>query len=196
MNGMTRAFATLIAAGVTGLLLWLAAQVDMGTTGGYWAALGLIAAGGVLLGLAQLRGAGGNPPGMFVIAFLPIAIAAGWVLVAAQPHLNWFARHFGAWSSDIGIGSVVAAEAHYLGVLAFGIGLVFGLTLHPATMRRRRAVTPAVTPATAAAMTAAPEPDARAADEPTSAEQREQEDAAAEREPATSSKSTTRTINR
>ena len=37
MNGWTRALTTLLAAGVAGFLLWLAAQFDMRTSGGYWA---------------------------------------------------------------------------------------------------------------------------------------------------------------
>jgi hypothetical protein len=185
MNGMLRAFATLLAAGVAGFLLWTASHFDRTTTGGYWAALGIIAAGGLLLGVAQMRGAKGNPPGMFLLAFLPIAIVAGWVLVTAQPAPNWFADHLGAWSRDIGIGDVVARLGQYLDLLAFGMGFVLGLTLEPAA--RRRAERPAVTPAAAA------EPDAGAADAPTTAERREQAAAAEEETPARK-KTTTRTV--
>src|SRR5438552_2638901 len=70
MNAMNRALMTLLAASATGCLLWLASQFHTGTTGGYWAAMGVIAGGGLLLALAQLRGAGGNPPGMFLLSFL------------------------------------------------------------------------------------------------------------------------------
>ena len=60
MNGWNRALTTLLAAGAAGFLLWLAAQFNMHATGGYWAALGVVAGCGLLLGLAQLRGAGPN----------------------------------------------------------------------------------------------------------------------------------------
>src|SRR5437763_10828262 len=93
MNGWNRAVLTLAAAGVAGFLLWLAAQFDMHTTGGYWAALGVVAGCGLLLGLAQLRGAGGNPPAMLALGLLPVAICAGWAIVYAEPHGNWFRHH-------------------------------------------------------------------------------------------------------
>jgi hypothetical protein len=143
MKGIDRALATLIAAGATGCLMWVAAHFDRATTGGYWAALGLLAAGGLLVGLAQLH-TDGNPRAMFLLAFLPVFIAGGWILVAAEPaaHMNWFSRHVGAWSSDIGIGNVIASPAEFLGALAFGIGLTCGLSVHPG-LRRRTVVAPA-----------------------------------------------------
>jgi hypothetical protein len=188
MNGMTRAFATLFAAAVTGVLLWIAGQFDRGTTGGYWAALGLIAAGGLLFGLAQVRGAHGNPRGTLLVAFLPVAIATGWILVAGEPHPNWFADHVGSWSRDLGIAGAVASLAAFQGVLAFGLGLVLGISLEPARARRSAAA-----PTVAPAAFPASEADTRAADEPTTAERQEQ-DAAAEADQDKRSKTTTRTI--
>jgi hypothetical protein len=187
---MARAFATLLAAGVAGFLLWIAAGFDRQTTGGYWAALGLIAAGGILLGIAQMRGARGNPPGMFLFAFLPIAIVAGWVLVTGQPHPNWFANHLGAWSRDLGVGDVVARLGEFYGVLAFGIGLAFGLTLEPAA-RQRPTATPVATPAE---LRTPSEPDPVTANEPTAAE-REEQDASAAGYPSRSGKTATRTLS-
>src|SRR5205823_3678698 len=95
---------------------------------------------GLLPGLGQLRGAGGNPPAMFLLGFLPVLICAGWIIVAAEPHGNWFRNHVTAWSSDIGVFHVVRDIATFNGVLAFGIGLVFAYTLEPAMLGRRRAV--------------------------------------------------------
>src|SRR5579884_922603 len=109
MNAMNRALLTLLAAGATGCLLWLASRFDTHHTGGYWAAMGVIAGAGLLLGLAQLRGGGGHPPGFFLLAFLPAAIAGLWIIVAAQPHANTFRSHVGAWDGDLGIGSAVHA---------------------------------------------------------------------------------------
>src|SRR5262249_709316 len=42
MNGWTRALTTMLAAGAAGFLLWLGAQWDMHTTGGYWAAMRVV----------------------------------------------------------------------------------------------------------------------------------------------------------
>jgi hypothetical protein len=167
MNAWNRAFATLLAAGAAGFLLWLAAQFDMHTTGGYWAALGIVAGCGLLLGVAQLRGAGGNPPAMFLFGFLPVFVCASWVLLYAQPHSEWGRHLIRSWSGDIGIRGVVSDISMWNGVVAFGMGLVFAYVLEPGMMlRRRRAVVAADAPATAR-----PVPmDRAAADEPTMAE--------------------------
>jgi hypothetical protein len=170
MNGWTRALATLLAAGAAGFLLWLAAQWDMHTTGGYWAAMGVVAGCGLLLGVAQLRGSGGNPPAMLLLGFLPVLVCAGWVLGYDQPHANWFRNHITSWSSSIGILNVVRDVATWNGVLSFGIGLVFAYALEPAVLGRRREVM-ATEPAMA---TRRPLPmDRTVADEPTAAERQE-----------------------
>jgi hypothetical protein len=154
MNGMTRAGVTLLAAAAAGALLWLAAQVDRGSNGGYWAACGIVAGAGLVLAAAQVRGRSGNPPAMLFFTFLPVLIAAGWVLLAMQPHAGWFRDHVLAWSGDIGIRDVVRDLGTWFGVLAFGIGYTLGLLLEP--MPRRRPVY-----------------DEAVADEPITAERRE-----------------------
>ena len=63
-------------------------------------------------------------------------VAAGWVLIAMQPHSNWFRNHVLAWSGDIGVRDVVHDVAMWLGVLAFGIGYTLGLVLEPMPSRR------------------------------------------------------------
>jgi hypothetical protein len=165
MNGTTRAAATLFAAAVAGFLIWLAAQVGDESTGGYWATYGVIAAAGLVMALPQLRGRGGNPLAFFLLTFVPVLIAAGWVVVAGQPHGNWFRGHVLAWSSDIHVDSVVKDLKEYVAVLAFGIGLVFGLTFEPGMLRRRRAA--------AAPAEARPAYDRTATDEPLAAERQE-----------------------
>jgi hypothetical protein len=157
MNGQTRAAVTLLGAAVAGALLWLAAQIDRGSNGGYWATAGIVAGAGIVLALAQVRGRNGHPRAMLGLGFLPVLIAAGWVLLALQPHGNWFRDHVLAWSDDIGIGDVVRDVGTWVGVLAFGIGYTLGLALEP---RARRAAI------------AAPV-DTAAADEPATAERRE-----------------------
>ena len=141
MNAMSRPLATLAAAAVGGAGLWLAGHWDTTGNGGYWAMLGIVAAAGLLLGLSQLRSPDGNVAGMFLVAWLPIAIAAGWVLVAHQPDPTWSRNHVRAWSADIGVGDVVNYLGPFVTVLALAIGLVFGLTLLAGYVWRRESVT-------------------------------------------------------
>jgi hypothetical protein len=168
MIGTPRAAVTLLATAVAGILLWLAAQFGRHTLGSYWAAYGIVAAAGLVLGVAQLRGRTGHPPAMFVLGFLPVLIVGGWVLLAMQPHGNWFRAHVLAWSSDIHVLDVVRDLATWLGVLAFGIGYTLGAALEPAPVRRRAVAT-------------RPVEDRAALDAPTTAERRE---VTREREPA------------
>jgi hypothetical protein len=161
MIGASRAVATLGAAVIAGVLLWFAgAHVDRTHTSGYWAAYGIVAGAGLVFALAQMRGRRGNPPLMFALAFLPVLIMAGWVLLAMQPHGNWFRAHTLTWSENIGIGFIVKALGTWLGVLAFGIGYTLGLTLEPA-------------PAPVPEVVAPPAYDRTATDEPLTAERHE-----------------------
>jgi hypothetical protein len=65
---------------------------------------------------------------VFLIAFLPVLVAAGWVLLATQPDPNWFRDHIRSWTGDIGLTGLVVDLEEYVSVLAFGLGLVFGFT--------------------------------------------------------------------
>jgi hypothetical protein len=157
MYGLTRGTITLLGAGLAGLLVWLATQVDHGSNGGYWAVYGLIAAAGLTMALSQLLGGWtkwGLPRltvNVFLLAFVPVLIAAGWVIVAQQPHGNWFRDHVLAWSNDLSIDGLVRDLGEYVGVLAFGIGLTFGFSFDtsgpgahgPFGRRRRAAAIPA-----------------------------------------------------
>jgi hypothetical protein len=128
---MTKAVVTLVGAAGAGALIWVATQFDAGTTRGYWAELGVLAGAALVFALMRLVGPRGmgrlapSPP-TFLVAFLPVLVAAGWVLVAAQPHGNWFRGHVREWSGDIGISGVVDDLSGVATVLAFGIGLTFG----------------------------------------------------------------------
>ena len=187
MYGLTRGTVTLIGAAVAGLLVWIATQVSDTSTGGYWAVYGLIAAAGLAMAFSQLLGGWtkwGLPRlsiNVFLIAFIPTLIAAGWVVVAHQPHPNWFRNHVLNWSSDISILGLVRDLTEYVAVLAFGIGLVFGFSFdtagpgdHGPFGRRKRAT---AVPAGGAARTS--EDDATA---PTAREQEAaREDARASR---------------
>src|ERR671936_2515932 len=189
MYGLTRASTTLLGAAVAGFLVWVATQINDHSTGGYWAVYGVIAAAGLTMALSQLLGGWtkwGWPRlavNVLLLAFIPTLIAAGWVVVAHQPHPNWFRNHVTSWSSDISILGLVRDLTEYVSVLAFGIGLVFGFSFdtsgpstYGATGRRRRA-------AAAPAGGAAP----RAEDDATAPTAREQ---AAAREDAKSGRRT------
>lgn len=192
MYGLTRGTITLLGAAGAGVLVWLATQIDDGSNGGYWAVYGLIAAAGLVMAFSQILGGWtkwGWPRlslNVFLLAFLPVLVAAGWVVVAHQPDSNWFRAHVLNWSDDIGILGLVRDLTEYVAVLAFGIGLVFGFTFDtsgpavygPFGRRRRAAAVPAGG--------AAPPPDAEA-DRPTAREEAEaarEDEAAREREPA------------
>src|SRR2546421_1002984 len=107
MYGLTRGPVTLLAAGVAGFLVWLAARIDEHSTGGYWAVYGIIAGAGLVMALSQLLGGWtkwGWPrlsPAVLIVAFVPTAIAVAWIAVAGQPHANTVQSHILSWSGDL-----------------------------------------------------------------------------------------------
>lgn len=157
MIGISRAGVLLLASAAAGALLWLAAQFGRHSAGGYWAAYAVVAAAGLVFGLAQMRGRTGHPPATFIAGFLPVLVAGGWVLLAMQPSGSHFRGQVLSWSGHMGIAHAVRDLGTWIGVIAFGIGYTLGAVLEPAPRRR----------------TPAPAYDAAAADEPTTAERRE-----------------------
>jgi MFS family permease len=162
MYGLTRAMLTLVGAAVAGVLIWLAttlvpgeesAQISMGD---HWAIVGLVAAAGLTMALSQLLGGWtkwGWPrvsAGVFLLAFLPVLIAGSWVLAAVEPGNHWLGGHVRNWSDDIGIGGLVGDLTLLYPAIAFGIGLVFGLTFDTTGPRVRRQE-PVATPVAAGA---------------------------------------------
>jgi MFS family permease len=154
MYGLTRATLTLIGAAAAGGLLWLATTVVPdsladASRGGYWAAFGLVALGGLVIALSQLLG-GWTKWGwprvsshVFLVGFVPTLIVGGWMLAAHEPENYWLGRHVRSWSGDIGIHGLVDSLGLMLPAIAFGIGLVFGLTFDttgPRIPRRRKPV--------------------------------------------------------
>lgn len=139
MIGVTRGTATLVGAAVAGILLWFATQIGAETAGEYWATYGLIAVAGLTMALSQILGGWtkwGWPRftlGVFVLGFLPALVAGGWVLLARQP-ADWF--NTSNWSRDLGIYGAVADLGNILPAIAFGIGLIFGLSLDTAGPKR------------------------------------------------------------
>jgi hypothetical protein len=154
MYGLTRATITLIAAGTAGFLIWIAGQFNLHKTSGYWWALLLVAAAGLVLALSQLLGGWtkwGWPRismSVFLWAFVPAFICAGWIIIFHQPHPNGGRNHIVNWSGDIHVRGIVRDFGPFVTAVAFGLGLLFGFALDtsgPVTgayWRRRRAATP------------------------------------------------------
>lgn len=172
---IARAVMTLIGAAAAGLLIWLATQVGDDTTGEYWAVYGLLAAAGLALALSQLLGGWtkwGWPKisaAVFLLGFLPVLVAGGWLLLAHQPDGGSFRSDVLNWSNDIGAGGLVEDLREYLPVIAFGIGLVFGFTFDTKGPRVRDA---RVVDERDRDVEPVPVEDRRAADEPLTAERR------------------------
>ena len=174
MNGVTRGIATLAGAAVAGVLLWFATQIGTETASEYWATYGLIAAAGLTMALSQILGGWtkwGWPRfslGVFVIGFLPVLVAGLWVLLARQPD---DLMNTSNWSRDLGIFGAVADLGNILPAIAFGIGLVFGLSFDTAGPSREVVVDEQVreTPVPVTE-TATETSDTRAADQPLTAD--------------------------
>jgi hypothetical protein len=121
---LVRALFTLLGVAVAGLLIWVASQFDLTSTSEFWAAVGIIAAAGLALGLSQLFGGWtkwGIPvvsPGVFLLA----------VLLATQPDRGWQQDRFAGWTDDIGITGLVNDLGLFPAALAMGLGLVFAFS--------------------------------------------------------------------
>jgi hypothetical protein len=195
MYGLTRATTTLIAAGVAGLLLWFATQVNADDLGGYWGRIGLVAAAGLVMALSQLLG-GWTKWGwpqvslpVFLTAFVPVAFVSLWIILAGEPGNGWFHSHVLEWSRDIHVSGLVTDLIEVTAVIAFGVGLVFGFTFD--TSGPRRATEPPAERRRGlfrrrdAESTVAPTTDDRVADEPLTAEREESTVTTDDRAPVT-----------
>jgi hypothetical protein len=151
MRGMTRGTATLIGVALAGFLIWWGASAlpteGDATIGEFWWAVGLIAAGGLVIALSQLLGGWtkwGRPHlsrNVFLLGFLPALIAGGWAVVAAEPGDHWLGSHIRDWTDDIGLENLVGDLTKVWPALAFGVGLLFGLSFDT-TGRARDAEVP------------------------------------------------------
>jgi hypothetical protein len=131
-RGLTLAFAAALA----GLGLWGAAQIGTQTVGRFWIAMAVVAGAGLLLTLANHVGTWTKglrlrlSPSTFALAFLPVLVCVGWILIAGQPGKSgWQEGRIDSWSNSIGIAGVVHSIGLWHGVLAFAFGLVLGLSL-------------------------------------------------------------------
>jgi hypothetical protein len=135
MYDASRGLTLALAAALAGLALWGATQIGMQTTGRFWLSMAIVAGAGLVIALANHVGTWTKglrlrlSPGTFVLAFLPTLVVAGWILVATQPGSGWQEGRLHSWSDSIGILGVVQAIGLWHGVLAFGLGLMLGLSL-------------------------------------------------------------------
>jgi hypothetical protein len=143
---LVRALFTLLGVAAAGLLIWLASYFDLDSTSEFWAAMGLIAAAGLALGLSQLFGGWtkwGLPmlsPGVFLFAFIPTGIVVGWILLATQPENGWQQDRLAGWTSDIGLTGLVNDLGTFPAALAMGLGIVFAFSFDTTGPRRRDVV--------------------------------------------------------
>jgi hypothetical protein len=135
MYDVTRGLTLALAAGLAGLGLWGAAQVGMGTTGRFWIAMAIVAASGFVLALAMHVGTWTKglrlrvSPTTFVVAFLPVLVCVGWILVASQPGGGVGEGRVDSWSSSVGILGIVHSLGVWSAVLAFAFGVMLALSL-------------------------------------------------------------------
>lgn len=128
---VVRGLFTLLGVAAAGFLIWLATQFELSSTGEFWAAMGILAAAGVALGLSQLLGGWtkwGAPtisPSVLLFGFLPTLVAVGGILVATRPTGTEEGEEVAGWISDIGLGGLAEDLSLFQGVLAFGLGIVF-----------------------------------------------------------------------
>ena len=95
MYDASRGLTLALAAALAGLALWGASEIGTQTTGRFWIAMAIVAAGGLVLALANHVGTWTKglrmriSPSTFTIAFLPVLVCVGWILVATQPGSGW-----------------------------------------------------------------------------------------------------------
>ena len=138
-----RGLTTLVCVALAGLLVWLASEFDLGSTGEYWAAMGILVGAGAVLGLSQLLGGWtkwGRPTislGVLLFALVPTLVAVGGILVATRPTGTDEGEDVAGWIRDIGLGGVAESLAAFQGVLAFGLGVVVAFTFDTRGPRMR-----------------------------------------------------------
>jgi hypothetical protein len=160
----SRGLTLALAAALAGLGLWGATQIGMQTTGRFWLSMLIVAGAGFLIALATHVGTWTKglrlrmSPGTFVLAFLPVLIVGGWILVATQPGNGWEEGRLHSWSNSMGILGAVHSIGLWHGVLAFAIGLMLGLSLDGVPSPVEEAAPAYAGPAGAARTPAADEP--------------------------------------
>jgi hypothetical protein len=139
---LVRGLFTLLGVVAAGFLIWLATLFDLDATGEFWAAMGLLAAAGFVLGFSQLLGGWtkwGLPvisPGVFLFGFLPALILGGGILLATRDTGQGTRDTVSGWAQDLGIEGFVQDMSVFQGAIALAIGLVFSFVFDTAGPRR------------------------------------------------------------
>jgi hypothetical protein len=139
---LVRGLFTLLGVVAAGFLIWLATLFDLDATGEFWAAMGLLAAAGFVLGFSQLLGGWtkwGVPvlsPGVFLFGFLPALILGGGILLATRDTGQGTRDTVSGWAQDLGIEGFVQDMSLFQGAIALAIGLVFSFVFDTAGPRR------------------------------------------------------------
>src|ERR671919_2852447 len=139
---LVRGLFTLLGVVAAGFLIWLATLFDLDATGEFWAAMGILAAAGFVLGFSQLLGGWtkwGMPvvsPGVFLFGFLPALILGGGILLATRDTGQGTRDTVSGWAQDLGIEGFVQDMSLFQGAIAFAIGLVFSFVFDTAGPRR------------------------------------------------------------
>jgi hypothetical protein len=137
-----RGLFTLLGVVAAGFLIWLATLFDLDSTGEFWAAMGILAAAGFVLGFSQLLGGWtkwGVPtmsPGVFLFGFLPALILGGGILLATRDTGQGTRETVSGWAQDLGIEGFVQDMSVFQGAIALAIGLVFSFVFDTAGPRR------------------------------------------------------------
>ena len=139
---LVRGLFTLLGVVAAGFLIWLATLFDLDATGEFWAAMGILAAAGFVLGFSQLLGGWtkwGMPvvsPGVFLFGFLPALILGGGILLATRDTGQGTRDTVSGWAQDLGIEGFVRDMSVFQGAIALAIGLVFSFVFDTAGPRR------------------------------------------------------------
>ncbi len=171
----TRGLTTVAAAGGAGVLLWAATLVGQQSDRRFWAEMAIVAGAGLVLAVSQVVSGWTKglrlrvSPGTLLLALLPLLIVVGWILMASQPGHGWHEGTIVRWSRDIGMLGLIHDLALWHGVLAFGFGLVLGLSFDTVPALAEQ---PLAAPVPVAAPALAPGAVA-ASSEPVTAERRE-----------------------
>ena len=119
----------------------------MQSTARFWAAMGIVAGAGLVLALLPALGGWTSglrlriSPGTLLLGVrCRRSSSAGWILLATQPGNGWHEGRFVSWSHDLGLMGIVHALGLWHGALAFGFGVVLGMSLDavPVVERGRR----------------------------------------------------------
>ena len=139
---LVRGLFTLLGVVAAGFLIWLATLFSLDSTGEFWAAMGILAAAGFVLGFSQLLGGWtkwGFPvlsPGVFLLGFLPALILGGGILLATRDTGQGTRETVSGWAQDLGIEGFAQDMSIYQGAIAVAIGLVFSFVFDTAGPRR------------------------------------------------------------